>query len=230
MIPPSNSKGAVNPAEIIARLQPPNKKPASGNAFEQLLKSSINRLENNVPGLQGIQMQNHAAQEISEDKFKEILKVVLKHEGASFVKEDGGRGASRFGILESTARELGYKGNIKNISKNDVEALYKKLWDKSGAASLPYPLSLIHFDTYVNSPSAAKKMLEKSGGNIEEYLKIREQRYKRLAELRPERYAIYSKGWANRIKSLRNEVAEYAAIQNFARNENISIKIESRQA
>ncbi len=75
--------------------------------------------------------------------------------------ETAARESSRFGILQSTAKEYGYKGNIRNITRADAEAIYKKIWDKSGAASLSYPLSLVHFDTYVNSPAAASKAVEK---------------------------------------------------------------------
>lgn len=148
--------------------------------------------------------------------FKEILGVVLKHEGSAYVHKDGGRESSKYGILQSTARQYGYKGNIKHITRADAEAVYKKIWDRSGAASLPYPLSLIHFDTYVNSPAAAVKLLKKSGGGTEAYLSMRSRRYARLAELRPERYARYLKGWMNRVADLRNIAAQYAA--NFALN------------
>ena len=125
------------------------------------------------------------------------------------MREDGGRENSRYGILQSTAREYGFKGNIKDITRADAEAIYRKLWDKSGAASLPFPLSTVHFDTYVNSPSAADKILTKSQGTADVYLRMREQRYTRLAEIRPEQYGKYLKGWNNRIKNLRTMVADY---------------------
>ena len=73
----------------------------------------------------------------------------------------------------------------------------------------------------MNSPGAAKKLLEKSGGNIDTYLQLREKRYKRLAELRPERYGKYLKGWTNRINNLRATVNEHrmiAGVLNTASN------------
>lgn len=150
-------------------------------------------------------------------KFKEGLAAVLKHEGSGFVWKDGGRESSKYGILQSTAHEYGYKGDIRNITRPEAEAIYRKLWNKSGAESLPQPLSLIHFDTYVNSPVAAKKLLAKSGGDSEIYLKMRSQRYHRLAELRPERFGKYLKGWMNRIASLRNITEEYQSLKSIAR-------------
>jgi len=154
--------------------------------------------------------------EISADlKFKEGLKFVLEKEGSKLVREDGGPESSRYGILQSTAAYYGYKGNVRNLSKADVEAIYRKVWEKSGAASLPFPLSTVHFDSYVNNPAAAEKFLVKSQGNIETYLRLREQRYTRLAEVKPEQYGKYLKGWKNRIQGLRSMVADYRQNKGF---------------
>jgi lysozyme family protein len=144
----------------------------------------------------------------SDAKFQEGLKFVLEREGSKHVREDGGRESSKYGILQSTAREHGYKGDIKDLTKVDAEVIYRKLWEKSGAESLPFPLSTVHFDTYVNSPSASEKILAKSQGNTDVYLRLREQRYARLAEIRPEQYGKYLKGWNNRINNLRSMVAQ----------------------
>jgi len=154
-----------------------------------------------------------------ETRFRKCLDFVLEKEGSRLVREDGERGASRYGILQSTARALGYKGNIRNITREQVEGIYRKLWDASGASSLPYPLSVVHFDTYVNSPAAARKLLQRSQGNIDDYLAMREQRYVRLASAKPQVYAKYLKGWKNRINSLRTVVAEHDRESTYARND-----------
>jgi lysozyme family protein len=145
--------------------------------------------------------------------FKSIMKVVMKHEGTAYVRKDGGKGSSRMGILQSTAKQYGYTGDIKHITKAQAETIYKKIWDKSGAANLPYPLSVIHFDTYVNSPAAARKILKQSGGNVDTYLQMREQRYVKLASVRPQMYSKYLKGWINRVNDLKVVAAEYARSQ-----------------
>ncbi|OGP65055.1 MAG: hypothetical protein A3K22_02420 [Deltaproteobacteria bacterium RBG_16_42_7] len=138
-----------------------------------------------------------------EAKFKEGLKTIFKHEGSRLVKEDGGNESSKYGIIESTAREYGFKGDIRGLSKADAETIYRKIWDRSGARTLPYPLSVIHFDTYVNNPSMARKLLRQSDGNTDAYLELRLQRYTRLAQLKPERYGKYLKGWVNRVNNLK---------------------------
>ncbi len=189
-----------------------------GSSFDEMLAASIKEIESKEihfkkelfstapPGLTIIGLQEPDG----KGDFRKALATVLKHEGSAYVYKDGGRESSKFGILQSTAREFGYKGNIKNISQAEAESIYKKIWDRSGAASLPYPMSLIHFDTYVNSPSAARRLLKKAGDNPEKYLALRAQRYSRLAHLRPERYGRYLKGWMNRITSLKNIASAYA--------------------
>ena len=194
---------------------------ASGNAqgvsFDMLFNQSLEKAKVQPPGLQSLSPVVMSRLEVEDEiKFRECLNFVLKQEGAKHVADDGGKESSRYGILQSTAKSLGYNGDIKNISKQEVEAIYRKIWDKSGAKDLPLPMSLVHFDTYVNSPAMAKRLLKKSDGNIEVYLKSREQRYTRLAEARPETFNKYLKGWKNRIASLTNAVAEYRKLENIA--------------
>jgi lysozyme family protein len=143
-----------------------------------------------------------------KDRFEEALNFVLKHEGKRLVHRDGASGeSSMYGILQSTANENGYKGNIKDITVEDVKAIYRKIWEKSGASSLPPALSVVHFDTYVNNPAMAKKLLNRSKGDINIYLKMREQQYVNLAEKRPEVFKRYLKGWKTRVDNLRTMIA-----------------------
>jgi lysozyme family protein len=188
-------------------------RPAVGTqeiSFDKALSQALDKITlqnaNYKTGTSGIFSQAEIEDEL---KFRECLKFVLGQEGSRHVADDGGKESSRYGILQSTARSLGYKGDVKNISKGEVEAIYRKLWNKSGAKDLSFPMSLVHFDTYVNSPGTAKKLLKNSDGNLEVYLKSREQRYTRLAEARPETFSKYLKGWKNRIRTLKNVVAEY---------------------
>lgn len=159
-----------------------------------------------------------------EMKFRKCLDFVLQKEGSRLVKEDGERGASRYGILQSTARAFGYKGSIRNITREQVEGIYRRIWQNSGASSLPYPLCVVHFDTYVNSPAAAKKILQRSQGDIDTYLGMREKRYVKLASAKPQVYAKYLKGWKNRINSLRTVVAQCEDDTRRVQNDSFVIK------
>jgi lysozyme family protein len=173
----------------------------NGPSFEKVLAKNLQANPSVFP-------LNNEISEVNA-KFKKGLAFVLEKEGVKHVREDGGRESSKYGILQSTAREYGYKGNIKDITQTEAEAIYMKLWEKSDAGSLPYPLSTVHFDTYINSPYAAEKILAKSKGNSDVYLQLREQRYARLAEIKPEQFGKYLNGWNNRIRNLRTMVAQY---------------------
>ncbi|OQC48682.1 MAG: hypothetical protein BWX58_01090 [Deltaproteobacteria bacterium ADurb.Bin026] len=53
----------------------------------------------------------------------------------------------------------------------------------------------------------AKKLLNRSKGDINIYLKMREQQYVNLAEKRPEVFKRYLKGWKTRVDNLRTMIA-----------------------
>jgi hypothetical protein len=142
------------------------------------------------------------------DLKEEGFRFVFVHEGSDYVSRDGGNESSKFGILQTTANRYGFRGSVGDMLRQDAEAIYEKIWEESGAANLPRELALVHFDTYVNSPAAAKKMLRSSDGSPEVYLDLRSQRYKRLSHMKPERYGKYVRGWMNRIENLRSLIAE----------------------
>jgi lysozyme family protein len=144
-----------------------------------------------------------------ESPMKQVIRFVLKQEGSAYVARDGGgKESSKYGILRATARGYGYEGNIRHLTRDDAEAIYEKMWKESGADKLPRSLAIVHFDTYINSPAAARKMLKASEGDVETYLDLRAQRYARLASRRPEKYGKYAKGWMNRVDHLRSLVAQ----------------------
>jgi len=143
-----------------------------------------------------------------ESPMKQVIRFVLKQEGSAYVARDGGRESSKYGVLRATARGYGYDGNIRHLTQDDAEAIYEKMWKESGADKLPRSLAIVHFDTYINSPAAARRMLKASGGDVETYLDLRAQRYARLASRRPEKYGKYAKGWMNRVEHLRSLVAQ----------------------
>jgi len=191
----------------------------SSPPFEQLMSKSLGEIDQKtLPSLNSMNgpRGDSVAPLDEEAKFQKSLKFVLEKEGSKLVHEDGGKESSRFGILQSTARAFGFRGNVRNITKEDVEGIYRKLWEKSGASSLPVPLAVVHFDSYINNPASAKRLLEKSKGDIDAYLKLRERRYVRLASAQPEVYGKYLQGWKNRIQSLRTMVAEHTKNGDYA--------------
>lgn len=188
--------------------------------FGNLFSKSLQEIEaKNMPVQKNILELDLSMPVDEEAKFKKCLAFVLEKEGSKLVLEDGNsKESSKLGILQSTARGFGYKGNIGNITRNDAEKIYRRLWEQSGAASLPFPLAVVHFDSYVNSPASSKRFLEKSKGDISTYLKLREQRYVKLASSKPEVYGKYLKGWKNRINSLQVMVAAHVKADSYANN------------
>ncbi|MBI5632871.1 MAG: hypothetical protein HZA15_05270 [Nitrospirae bacterium] len=210
----------MEPVSLLRNRADGSKRVNSPAEFAQLLRAEVLQ-QKDLKSSAAVAMQAHplliekpsaSLVQPAPDSFKEIVKVVMKHEGSGYVKKDGVE-SSRMGILQSTANEFGYKGDVKDLTRADAEAIYKKIWDRSGAAKLPYPLSLVHFDTYVNSPAAARKILKKSEGNVDAYLEMRGQRFQRLAQRRPERFGRYLKGWMVRVNHLRQITTEYARVQ-----------------
>jgi hypothetical protein len=196
-------------------------------SFGHLFSKSLQEFEkNNLPAQQTNILELDLSLPVNEEaKFKKCLAFVLEKEGSKLVLEDGGsKESSKLGILQSTARASGYKGSIRNITLDQAEKIYRKLWAQSGAASLPFPLAVVHFDSYVNSPASSKGFLEKSKGDISTYLKLREQRYVKLASTKPEVYGKYLQGWKNRIKSLQGVVAAHVNAGSYAQNSGYPIK------
>jgi len=58
------------------------------------------------------------------------------------------------------------------------------------------------FDTAVNmGVSRAKTMLEKSNGNVDKYLALRQEKYKEFVQAKPSQ-KVFLKGWQNRVANL----------------------------
>jgi lysozyme family protein len=189
-----------------------------GNSFVDLLARTLGKTDavqiSSLPSPNPILLSPYPtglqSEPVAEEgPMKDVIRFVLKQEGSTYVSRDGGKESSKYGVLQSTARGYGFKGSIKDLTRPEAEAIYEKMWKESGAAKLPRDLALVHFDTYINSPAAARRMLKASGGDTEIYLDLRAQRYAHLAVKKPERFAKYMKGWMNRVERLRTMVAKY---------------------
>jgi hypothetical protein len=143
-----------------------------------------------------------------DTSMRDAFRFVFEHEGSGYVASDAGKESSRYGILQATAVRYGYEGDVRNMSKTQAEAIYQKIWQDSGARDLPPGLALVHFDTYINSPQTARKLLQSSHGDLNVYMGLRARRYARLSALKPRRYAQYMKGWMKRIQDLSMAAAQ----------------------
>ncbi len=190
--------------------RPPVTASDSMSAFVNLLAKCVARISEQPHPKQGAQAPQSGRNTATgidtlsaggTGTMQAALRFVLDHEGSGYVAADGNE-SSRYGIRQSTAERFGYQGSVKDMSRTQAEAIYTKLWAESGAQALPPRLAIVHFDTYMNSPAAARKILRTSGGDTDTYLRMRSERYSRLGRMRPERYARYMKGWMNRVHDL----------------------------
>jgi len=117
------------------------------------------------------------------------------------VGNDGGKGPSKYGILQSTLQEYDPQGliaqNITDLNDAKAKQIYEKIWRRSGSDKLPYPLNIIHFDTYLHRPKTAQEAMNASGGDPMKYLEARQTSLRGLKS-----YGRYGLGWERRIGGL----------------------------
>lgn len=141
-----------------------------------------------------------SAKTVSGD-FETAVGFIMKHEGRTLVRNDGGKGPSKYGILQTTLQEYDPQGLIaRNVTELDdakAKQVYQKIWQRSGSDKLPYPMNIIHFDTYLHRPKTAQESMNASGGDPIKYLETRQTSLRGLRS-----YKKYGLGWERRIGGL----------------------------
>ena len=146
---------------------------------------------------------------------------LLKHEGgySDHAADPGGK--TRYGITEAVAREVGYRGDMRELPLELAQRIYKeRYWDAVQAESLPPDVRYIVFDGAVNSGVAqSSKWLQRACGVKDDGVigpvtiraastlhseglrrRILAQRLRFMAKL--PNWPAFSRGWANRICDL----------------------------
>lgn len=103
--------------------------------------------------------------------FTQALPVILAAEGG-YVNDPLDRGgATNFGITQATYDGWRQTGrlptrSVREITHEEVEAIYhQRFWVAGRCDSLPWPLSLAHFDACVNhGPGNAWRLMQKALG------------------------------------------------------------------
>lgn len=108
---------------------------------------------------------------MTTNNFEKCLSLLLKHEGGWVDHPEDPGGATNKGITKKTyesflGREV-QASELKNISKKDVEKIYKTLyWNKIAGDELPAGIDYIVFDLCVNGgPRRAIRTLQKALNN-----------------------------------------------------------------
>lgn len=153
--------------------------------------------------------------------FDIAFEKLLKHEGgySNHVADPGGK--TRYGVTEAVAREVGYKGDMRDLPLDLAKRIYKdKYWDAVQAENLPADVRYPLFDAAVNSgPSQAAKWLQRACGVNDDGV-IGPQTIRAANALHPEglkrkmlaqrlrfmaglpNWPSFGRGWANRIADL----------------------------
>jgi lysozyme family protein len=146
----------------------------------------------------------------ADEAFDRAFKKVLKFEGgAKYVKNDAGKGPTKYGINQTANPDV----DIKNLTEDQAKEIYRKrYWNAIGgdelAAKNPQ-LATIAFDAAVNQgPGTAKQMVAESGGEPYKLLQLRQQRYVDLAKQNPEKFKPYLGGWTDRVSSLQQDLEQ----------------------
>jgi lysozyme family protein len=84
--------------------------------------------------------------------FDQAFDALLKHEGGFVNHKDDKGGATRFGITEAVAREVGYRGEMRELPLELAKRIYReRYWDAVKADQLPGAVRYLVFDAAVNS-------------------------------------------------------------------------------
>ena len=153
--------------------------------------------------------------------FTTAFEKLLKHEGGYVNHKDDKGGATRYGVTEAVAREVGYRGNMRELPLDLAQRIYKdRYWDAVQAEHLPADVRYAVFDAAVNSGVAqAAKWLQRACGVKDDGVigpqtiraanalhpeglkrKMLAQRLRFMATLA--NWPAFGRGWANRISDL----------------------------
>lgn len=167
-------------------------------------------------------------------RFQHCLRIVLKNEGGYVNHKADRGGATNMGITQRVYSDFCKvtgrpDKDVKNITMDEVEAIYAGYWKDAHCSYLPEPLDLQMFDFAVNSGATrAKKMLQRVLGVDEDgvigrqtldalheeviaagaesvanaLLDERARFFDRIIERDPTQ-AAFAKGWMRRIDHMR---------------------------
>lgn len=97
------------------------------------------------------------------------------------------------------------KQSVKFISNDELKGIYMQYWTSSESWRLKFPLALIYFDTVLNEGlQLAKEFLKKANGDVEEFLKLKQQYVYDLSVTSDDENKI--KSWQSRYNDLKQTV------------------------
>lgn len=153
--------------------------------------------------------------------FLTAFEKLLKHEGGFSDHSADPGGKTRYGVTEAVARDVGYRGDMRELPLDLAQRIYKdKYWDAVQAEALPADVRYIVFDGAVNSGiTQSAKWLQRACGVKDDGIvgpatiraanslasdglkrRILGQRLRFMATL--PNWPAFGRGWVNRIADL----------------------------
>jgi lysozyme family protein len=153
--------------------------------------------------------------------FLTAFEKLLKHEGGFSDHSADPGGKTRYGITEAVARDVGYRGDMRELPLDLAQRICKdRYWDAMQAEALPADVRYIVFDGAVNSGiTQSAKWLQRACGVKDDGIvgpatiraanslasdglkrRILGQRLRFMATL--PNWPAFGRGWANRIADL----------------------------
>lgn len=125
--------------------------------------------------------------------------VIVPNEGSAYVIDVNGYGV-KYGINGKANPGI----NIKGLTSASAFKIFNaKYWQASGADKLPPALAALHADTYYLSTKAAPRILKQSGGNFEQYMRLRKEWLASLHNADPVKFNdTIMKSWARRDQNI----------------------------
>jgi lysozyme family protein len=134
--------------------------------------------------------------------WERAINFTLRWEGGYINHPNDPGGETKYGISKAAFPDL----DIKNLTIEDAKEIYnKKYWMPLECYKMDDALAIAVFDTAVNvGQTRARKWLKESKGDLGLFLTERENHYHFLS-VKP-KFAVFLKGWLNRLSSLRKEI------------------------
>ncbi|PZQ57976.1 MAG: hypothetical protein DI570_18920 [Phenylobacterium zucineum] len=144
--------------------------------------------------------------------FREAAEFVIDIEGGAAINpNDNGRGASKFGFTQAFHPDI----DVTKLTRPQAVARARRYWAAVGGDSLPPGLAVVAFDAAFNQGAdKARRWLADSGGDVGQYLALREAEYRRLARENPAKYGDDLAGWLNRLGKVKAEAVRRQAFAN----------------
>lgn len=131
--------------------------------------------------------------------WEKAVEWVLSKEGGYVNDPKDLGGETNYGISKRQFPDVG----IRELSRDQAKEIYRRVyWTGNNLDSYPWPYSCAALDSYVQHlPSVAKKMVERSNGDLRALLEERRKFYLAIIAKRPDQKK-YKDGWMNRINDL----------------------------